>query len=707
MNMKRLLFLVALMFTNGALAQDHFWQWPINGGDKDKDILYLPNSYIGTECVGDNLIITGDNGCEIVSPVSGIVEWFSYTYYVNMGYSISFHQPITINRDDDVMRILQNNSDNKFDPEYVCVSLCIRLSDHRNLYLTGIRDLVPVETGQKIEKGDLIGTLGLLYERIHEPALAIGLSEKGSPLDPMAPFGLKSVFEGNGKNHTLPDFLTKEQAVEDMMVFDNALREFYPGMFDYVDEVSWDSLVEEAKRKVGRGVSLRTFRNDVLTNLVISQKDNHLAIGTMLPPEHDNTNYIRPVLIVGFMDGRLQIIRTKSGYEAFFGKEVAKINGITPDSLRTIILRNTRSDGNVRSTGRFHLTCMAWNYDNDVEDFTIEFTDGSKEQFTTRRPQGQRKVCNGKGFYYAQSWQYFHAQNKLSLSFKHLNDSTSYMGLYSFFLNNIELKEMKSFLEELANRGTANLIVDLRNNDGGSPETCGLLLSYFMKSPFLLSEYDYVKKTKDIRHFAYCPNLNPVYSDLSSGYHFEPWKDGYRSMNTDTLYPNPTDRYQGKLYVLANESSISAATLFANMVQKHKVGAIVGRETGSVCAQMNATKFANLMLPNSRLEIIIPLIKTVFDSSPTAERYGRGVIPDYPIGISLEELTATEDNDTVINYTLDLIRNHQYLKESEDNETKEMIVAKSHGFFAFRNAAIIFVALVVCGFVFYLRKRKK
>ncbi len=228
-----------------------------------------------------------------------------------------------------------------------------------------------------------------------------------------------------------------------------------------------------------------------------------------------------------------------------------------------------------------------------------------------------------------------------------------------------------------------------------------------MKSPFLLSEYDYVKKTKDIRHFAYCPNLNPVYSDLSSGYHFEPWKDGYRSMNTDTLYPNPTDRYQGKLYVLANESSISAATLFANMVQKHKVGAIVGRETGSVCAQMNATKFANLMLPNSRLEIIIPLIKTVFDSSPTAERYGRGVIPDYPIGISLEELTATEDNDTVINYTLDLIRNHQYLKESEDNETKEMIVAKSHGFFAFRNAAIIFVALVVCGFVFYLRKRKK
>ncbi len=707
MNMKCLLFLIALMFTNGVLAQDHFWQWPINGGDKDKDILYLPNSYIGTECVGDNLIITGDKGCEIVSPVSGIVEWFSYTYYVNMGYSISFHQPVTINRDDDVMRILQNNPDNKFDPDYVCVSLCIRLSDYRNLYMTGIRDLVPVETGQKIEKGDLIGTLGHLYERIHEPALSIGLSEKGSPLDPMAPFGLKSVFEGNGKNHTLPDFLTKEQAVEDMMVFDNALREFYPGMFDYIDEVAWDSLVEEAKRKEGKGVSLRAFRNDVLTNLVISQKDNHLAIGTMLPPEHDNTNYIRPVLIVGFMDGRLQVIRTKSGYEDFMGKEVAKINGITPDSLRTIILRNTRSDGNVQSTGLFHLTCMAWNYDNDVEDFTIEFTDASKEQFTTRRPQGQRKVCSGKGFYYAQSWQYFHAQNKLSLSFKHLNDSTSYMGLYSFFLNDIELKEVKSFLEELANRGTDNLIVDLRNNDGGSPETCGLLLSYFMKSPFLLSEYDYVKKTKDIRYFAYCSNLNPVYSDLSSGYHFEPWKDGYRSMNTDTLYPNPTDRYQGKLYVLANESSISAATLFANMVQKHKAGVIVGRETGSVCAQMNATKFANLMLPNSRLEIIIPLIKTVFDSSSIAERYGRGVIPDYPIGISLEELTATEDNDTVINYTLGLIRNHQYLKESEDNETNEMIVAKSHGFFAFRNVAIIFVALVVCGFVFYLRKRKK
>ncbi len=701
--MKYLICIMVLVLANSSFAQDDFWQWPINGGDKDKDILYLPNSYIGTECIENQLIITGDKDCEIVSPVSGIVEWFSYNYIVTMAYSISFHQPVTTNRDDDVMQILQNNPDKKLDQDYVCISLCIRLSDHRNLYLTGIRNLVPMEMGQKVEKGELIGTIGFLYERIREPAIAIGLSKKGAPLDPMAPFGLKGIYGGNGKNHILPDFLAKEDAVEDIMVFDNALREFYPGMFDYIDEVVWDSLVEEAKNKVGKGVPLRTFLYEILDDLVMNQKDNHLSIGTILPSKRNRENYIPPMLIMGFMDGRLQVIRTKSGHEDLLGKEVAKINGITQDSLRTIVLGKVHSDGNVQSTGQFHLTCMAWNYDN-IEDFTIEFTDASKEQFTTRRPQGQRKTCDGKGFYYAQSWQYFRMQNRSSLSFRHLNDSTSYLGLYSFFLNNVELEEVRSFLEELTNRGIKNLIVDLRNNDGGSLETCGLLLSYFMDSPFLLSEYNYVKKIRDFHYFAYCSNLDPVYSDLSSGYRFEHWKDGYRSINTDTVYPNPIDRFSGKLYVLANESSISAATLFANMVQKHKLGVVVGRETGSVCAQMNATKFANLMLPNSRIEVIIPLIKTVFDSSSSADCYGRGVIPDYPIGISLEELTATENNDTVISYTLALIRNHQYLKGSENDETNEMMVAKPRSFFAFR---IVFVALVMCGLIFYMRKREK
>ncbi|MGP1446336.1 MAG: S41 family peptidase [Candidatus Limimorpha sp.] len=704
--MKYLICIMVLVFTNSSFAQDDFWQWPIHGGDKDKDILYLPNSYIGTECVGDNLIITGDKDCEIVSPVSGIVEWIGYVYNVTMGYSISFHLPITINRDDDVMQILQNNPDNKFDPDYVSISLCIRLSDQSDLYLTGLRNLVSMKTGQKVEKGELIGTIGFLYERIHEPAIAIGLSKKGAPLDPMAPFGLKGIYKGNSKSHILPDFLANEEAVEDIMVFDKALREFYPGMFDYIDEIAWDSLVEEAKNKVGKGVSLRAFLYEILEDLVISQKDNHLSIGTILPSKRDHENYIPPALIVGFMDGRLQVIRTKSGHEDLLGKEVAKINGITQDSLCTIVLGKVHSDGNVQSAGQFHLTCMAWNYDS-IENFTIEFTDATKEQFTTRRPQGQRKTCDGKGFYYAQSWSYFHSVNRGALSHKYLNDNTAYIGLYSFFLNDVELEDVRSFLEELTNRGIENLIVDLRNNDGGSLETCGLLLSYFMNSPFLLSEYDYVKKIRDFHYFAYCSNLDPVYSDLSSGYRFEPWKDGYRSINTDTVYPNPIDRFPGKLYVLANESSVSAATLFANMVQKHKLGVVVGRETGSVCAQMNATKFANLILPNSRIEITIPLIKTVFDSSSSANCYGRGVIPDYPIGISLEELTATENNDTVISYTLTLIRNHQYLKESENDETNEMMVAEPRSFFAFRNAAIVFVALVMCGLIFYLRKREK
>jgi C-terminal processing protease CtpA/Prc len=126
---------------------------------------------------------------------------------------------------------------------------------------------------------------------------------------------------------------------------------------------------------------------------------------------------------------------------------------------------------------------------------------------------------------------------------------------------------------------------------------------------------------------------------------------------SDSLPYNDIDEkinYKGNVYVLANEHSFSAASLFAALVHKYQRGIIIGRETGNPYHQLFGEKFAHVVLPNSLLVVRIPLVKCVFDSgNDMTIPFGRGVLPDYEVPLNREELEFK--NDPFVKKALDLI----------------------------------------------------
>ena len=131
-----------------------------------------------------------------------------------------------------------------------------------------------------------------------------------------------------------------------------------------------------------------------------------------------------------------------------------------------------------------------------------------------------------------------------------------------------------------------------------------------------------------------------------------------------------------RLYVLTDETSISAATLFpATLVRNHRA-VTVGRETRSGYHYMTAVKFANLCLPHSFIMLRIPLVQVVFDPLVTERTpWNRGLLPDYPVPVTRQELLYSP-RDTILNHTLQLIAEGKYLgpdpfpqlaAEEEDN----------------------------------------
>ena len=103
----------------------------------------------------------------------------------------------------------------------------------------------------------------------------------------------------------------------------------------------------------------------------------------------------------------------------------------------------------------------------------------------------------------------------------------------------------------------------------------------------------------------------------------------------------------------------------AGWVKKENRGVIVGRETGSTYHFMKAINFTQYHLPNSYITIQIPIIKVVFDTV-VDERfpYGRGVMPDYHVNFTPEELSFS-NGDAILNYTLQLIRDGEYIYYKE------------------------------------------
>ena len=75
---------------------------------------------------------------------------------------------------------------------------------------------------------------------------------------------------------------------------------------------------------------------------------------------------------------------------------------------------------------------------------------------------------------------------------------------------------------------------------------------------------------------------------------------------------------------------------------------------------MKAIKFEDLMLPNSMYIIHFPLVKTVMDTVVNNRfPYGRGVLPDYEVKLTLDELSSP--NDSILEYTQQLIREGKYI----------------------------------------------
>ena len=243
-----------------------------------------------------------------------------------------------------------------------------------------------------------------------------------------------------------------------------------------------------------------------------------------------------------------------------------------------------------------------------------------------------------------------------------LDDQTAYLRMPTWALFNSKW-DWQSFLDhtldDLIDRRVPGLIIDLRGNEGGL-DVGNPLIARIASAKI---RYDRYQRYTRYRALPF-PKTFDAYLDTWD-WSFKDWgqaakddRDGFFRMTKfdddakgDVITPRGR-RYEGRVVVLIDASNSSATFQFAQMIKENRLATLVGQTTGGNQRGINGGAFFFVMLPNSKIEVDLPLVGNfVGDERPTGAAIpflnipDAGIEPDVPVTPSINDIARGRDTE--------------------------------------------------------------
>lgn len=197
-------------------------------------------------------------------------------------------------------------------------------------------------------------------------------------------------------------------------------------------------------------------------------------------------------------------------------------------------------------------------------------------------------------------------------------------------------------MDDLVSDGVQRLVVDIRANEGGLD--CGdVLAARLIERPIVP---DTARRL--VRYRRIPDDLRPVLDTWDRkfddwGDDAQPYDDRFltlaRSAEEGGVIEPRGPRFTGEVRVLTGPQNSSATFGFAQMVQRERLGTLIGETTGGHRRGINGGAFYFLRLPATGLEADLPLIGT-FPQQPQPDA---GIAPDITIPRTAEAIAAGRD----------------------------------------------------------------
>jgi Peptidase family S41 len=475
-------------------------------------------------------------------------------------------------------------------------------------------------------------------------------------------------FKRSQETSAVEQTFSAAQLAEDFSLFKRALKQLHPGLYRYNSpaqlERRFNQLEARLKSPTTDGELFR-----LLAEFVSQIKCGHTYLNPLNQPKAVRARFLEGRTYLPFyfrlIDRKMIITGNLSSQKLSKGSEIIRINGVSTARIIDRLLTVTTADGTNTTGTRLKSIELGIPRENTHQLFDIYFplffpvpdrvySIEAVERSTNKRIKFQVTAMT-------RTERFAETQKRYGVlptydddwRFEIQADNTAYLKVphsLTWRLKKVDYQKLiANAFAEMKAKKVRVLIIDWRGNDGGDEAVGMLVASYLSARP--IDCYDrktrYVKSTKvDDDLFKY---LTFYDEDLKQGLQkgLPPSQFQLSDNNLFRVLGDPpcqplqaqANNFQGRAFVIADASNVSASFQFLRAVRDNKLATIVGQPSGGNLQGINGDSYGLLSLPNSRFEIDIPL----YFQDPLTVQPDGGIVPDHLIKPSVDDIVAGID----------------------------------------------------------------
>jgi hypothetical protein len=428
---------------------------------------------------------------------------------------------------------------------------------------------------------------------------------------------------------------------EDAQILEKILEANHPSLYWYTPKEKMDDYFSETIQGIRDSLTEAEFRNRIAV-LVSQIRCGHTIVrysNQFIKSLSKNRVPQFPLSIKTWDDSLVVLANINPKSNIKRGTIITSINGKSNKSLLDSFFKFISIDGNgtAYKSQIVSNNFGAWyrNMFGTDSSFVIGFIDSlgmeRKETVRSFRPfiverskmDSVQKLMNAFKIPTKKEIRKARRNAALSLTFDDTT-RTAYMHIAGFSINGLQ-KFMRRSFRQIEKNNTQNLIIDLRDNGGGHLNNSIRLTRYLAKNPFKVADtvaainrdFDYGKYIHQSFWFWFPLNFNTTKME-DGRYH-------YHRFETKKYKPFENHHFDGNIFLLQGPSTFSAASVFTASLKGQDNVQLVGEETGGGFYGNSAIHLLTAVLPNTKIQITLPLFRVVLDKD---RPMGRGVMPD-------------------------------------------------------------------------------
>lgn len=462
--------------------------------------------------------------------------------------------------------------------------------------------------------------------------------------------------------------LKAEDLQKDFAIARKSYEQMHPGLYKYQSKEVIDKAFEDCKTALNHDQSLAE------AYLNFHKLTSKFQCGHAYPNFYNQAEFLKKELFeqkvclpfqFQLIDDRMLITRSADSTLSD-GIEVKTINGVAVSTIIKTLLPLVRADGSNDAKRRKLLEIggqtfeyfdifFPMYYPLKTDDFELEVSDFKSKKFSKISVKALNRTKRNE------IMKAKYADNEVvNAKFNWLDDKTAIMQINNLAVYSKAFDFDKFYLNsvnEYNEKQGKNLIIDIRKCEGGNTSEMIKLVRYLTKKNIeIKNEQDcwaYVKIDTTLKQYVDNKSWAFGWFNMNEKYFTKLENGQYRSKDGDKseMIIPAKNTLDGTIYLLTSATNSSAGYIMADIFKKYHLATLVGQTTGGNQRGITAGAMFFMSLPNTKIEIDVPLIGMNYDLAKT--RSDAGLSPDVYVKPNIKD--AVRGIDTEIEVVKKLI----------------------------------------------------